>query len=231
MPDNKVLEDNIAKLNARIQKAAQKNSRSPEEITLLAVGKTSSAKEIRQVFTAGLADIGENYLQEAVQKQELLQDLPICWHFIGPIQSNKTATIASRFDWVHSIDRYKIGRRLSEQRPGELPPLKCCIQVNINGEASKSGVSIEALPELVEQISALPNIQMRGLMAIPKSTPDPQQQRRQFRLLADALKGLQNRWPDLDTLSMGMSSDMDSAIAEGATIVRIGTALFGPRKG
>ncbi len=223
------LNTNIAKLNTRIREAAQKNCRSEAEITLLAVAKTRSAEDIRQAFAGGLSHIGENYLQEAIDKQQELQDLPLSWHFIGPIQSNKTATIAARFDWVHSVDRFKIARRLSEQRPQGMEPLQCCIQVNIEAEPTKSGVSLDQLPQLAEQITELPNIELRGLMAIPKSSQEPEQQRQSFRQLAEALKQLQGNWPTLDTLSMGMSADMDSAIAEGATILRIGTALFGPR--
>lgn len=226
-----VLSTNIAKLNARIREASQNNCRSEGDITLLAVSKTRSAEDIRQAFSAGLSNIGENYLQEAVEKQDQLQDLPLIWHFIGPIQSNKTATIAARFDWIHSIDRLKIARRLSEQRPPGLKPLQCCIQVNIDAEQTKSGISLQQLPELAKQIAELDNIELRGLMAIPKSSSDPEQQRQKFRQLAEALKQLQGNWPALDTLSMGMSADMDSAIAEGATILRIGTALFGPRNG
>ena len=226
-----VLSTNIAKLNARIREASQNNCRSEGDITLLAVSKTRSAEDIRQAFSAGLSNIGENYLQEAVEKQDQLQDLPLIWHFIGPIQSNKTATIAARFDWIHSIDRLKIARRLSEQRPPGLKPLQCCIQVNIDAEQTKSGISLQQLPELAKQIAELDNIELRGLMAIPKSSSDPEQQRQKFRQLAEALKQLQGNWPALDTLSMGMSADMDSAITEGATILRIGTALFGPRNG
>tara|TARA_B110000444_G_C18777232_1_gene565574 strand:+ start:728 stop:1417 length:690 start_codon:yes stop_codon:yes gene_type:complete len=226
---NPLLNTNIAKLNARIREIAQKNSRSEKEITLLAVSKTRSALDIRQAFAGGLTHIGENYLQEAIEKQAELQDLPLSWHFIGPIQSNKTAAIAARFDWVHSIDRLKIARRLNDQRPKDLRPLQCCIQVNIGADQTKSGISLDKLPLLTDQIAELTNIELRGLMVIPKFSMEPEQQRKPFRQLADALTQLKEKWPALDTLSMGMSVDMDSAIAENTTILRIGTALFGPR--
>ena len=229
MTDNKALADNIAKLNDRIRASAAKNHRDVSEITLLAVSKTRSAAEICQVFNRGINNIGENYLQEAREKQEQLSDLPIYWHFIGPIQSNKTATIAAHFDWVHSIDRLKIARRLSEQRPTALPPLNCCIQVNIDREDSKSGVSPEELPKLALEIAQLPHLKLRGLMVIPKATDNIEEQHRAFAHLRQTLKQLQSNSPELDTLSMGMSGDMEVAIAEGATIVRIGTALFGSR--
>jgi pyridoxal phosphate enzyme (YggS family) len=224
------LAPNIARLGSKIREAADKNHRQQENIILLAVSKTRSADEIRHCFELGITEFGENYLQEAQEKQMLLSDLPICWHFIGPIQSNKTLTIAHSFDWVHSIDRLKIARRLSEQRPAELAPIQCCIQVNIGTEESKAGISLAQLPELAGQVALLPQLQLRGLMAIPRATNNTQHQHRQFAQLRTALEQLQLRLPDLDTLSMGMSADMESAIAEGSTIVRIGTALFGPRK-
>ncbi len=218
--------ENIAKVGARIREAAQASQRNFADIGLLAVSKTKPADSIREAHAAGLRDFGENYLQEALEKQTALSDLPLIWHFIGPIQSNKTRPIAEHFDWVHSVDRLKIAQRLSDQRPAHLAPLNICLQVNVSGEDSKSGCSPEELPELAQAIAALPNLKLRGLMAIPEPTDDIAAQHAAFarlRQLRDDL-GLQ-----LDTLSMGMSHDLEAAIAEGATWVRIGTALFGAR--
>lgn len=220
---------NIAKLRELIRAAEKKYHRAPGSVSLLAVSKTCPAESIRQAVAAGITDIGENYLQEALEKQDLLGDLAITWHFIGPIQSNKTRAIAAAFDWVHSIDRLKIARRLSDQRPPQLSPLNLCLQVNISGEASKSGFAPPELAAAAEQVAALPRIRLRGLMAIPQATEDPQQQREAFHRLAELLGSLQSAHPGLDTLSMGMSADMDAAIAEGSTLVRIGTAIFGRR--
>jgi hypothetical protein len=221
--------DNIAKVRARISAAAEKVDRDQQSILLLAVSKTRPAEMIRLAAAAGISDIGENYLQEALDKQAELQDLDVTWHFIGPIQSNKTRPIAEHFDWVHSVDRLKIARRLSEQRPSHLPPLNICLQVNISAEASKSGVSLDELPALAASVNALPNIQLRGLMAIPQACDNIDQQRQAFAQLRQALVNLQTDLPELDTLSMGMSGDLEAAIAEGATIVRIGTDIFGSR--
>ena len=218
--------ENIAKVGARIREAAQASQRNFADIGLLAVSKTKPAEAIREAHAAGLRDFGENYLQEALEKQAALSDLPLIWHFIGPIQSNKTRPIAEHFDWVHSVDRLKIAQRLSDQRPAHLAPLNICLQVNVSGEDSKSGCSPEELPELAQAIATLPNLKLRGLMAIPEPTDDIAAQHAAFarlRQLRDDL-GLQ-----LDTLSMGMSHDLEAAIAEGATWVRIGTALFGAR--
>jgi pyridoxal phosphate enzyme (YggS family) len=176
-----------------------------------------------------LTDFGENYLQEALQKMQALQDLPLVWHFVGPIQSNKTAAIAAHFDWVHSVDRLRVARRLSEQRPAHLPPLQLCLQVNISHEDSKSGVSLDELPQLVGTVLELPRLKLRGLMAIPAAGADSRQQQRAFRQMREALVQLRTLAPDIDTLSMGMSDDLEVAIMEGATLVRIGTAIFGPR--
>ncbi len=218
--------NNIAKVAARIREAAQAVARNPAEVHLLAVSKTQSAEAIRQASDAGLRDFGENYLQEALQKQTELAELPLTWHFIGPIQSNKTKQIAEHFDWVHSVDRLKIAQRLSDQRPESLPPLNICLQVNVSGEASKSGCEPQAVSELAHAIAALPRLRLRGLMAIPEPTEDPAEQRAAFA----RLRQLQNELDlGLDTISMGMSHDMEAAIAEGATWVRIGTALFGAR--
>ena len=218
--------NNIAKVAARIREAAQAAARNPDQVHLLAVSKTQPAEAIRQACQAGLHDFGENYLQEALEKQADLADLPLTWHFIGPIQSNKTKAIAEHFDWVHSVDRLKIAQRLSDQRPESLPPLNICLQVNVSGEASKSGCEPQDVPQLAHAIAALPRLRLRGLMAIPEPTDDPTEQRAAFARLRHLQAELQM---DLDTLSMGMSQDLEAAIAEGATWVRIGTALFGAR--
>ncbi len=218
--------ENIAKVRARIREAAQASGRESAEVGLLAVSKTKPAEAIREAFAAGVADFGENYLQEALAKQDLLGDLPLRWHFIGPIQSNKTRALAERFDWVHSVERLKIAERLSAQRPAHLPPLQICLQVNVSGEASKSGCAPDELPALAAAVARLPRLRVRGLMAIPEPSEDPAVQRAAFarlRRLRDALGA------GADTLSMGMSHDLEAAIAEGATWVRIGTALFGAR--
>lgn len=220
---------NIAKLTERIRIASQINRRSEGAVQLLAVSKTRPAEAIREAAAAGVTDVGENYLREALDKMQLLQDLDLRWHFIGPIQSNKTRPIAEHFDWVHSVDRAKIARRLAEQRPPSLPPLQVCLQVNISDESSKSGISPADLGPLAELVETLPGLELRGLMAIPAAADDPQQQRQAFAALRTALELLQADHPQLDTLSMGMSADLESAIAEGATIVRIGTDIFGPR--
>lgn len=218
--------ENIATVRQRISDAAHRFGRDPAQIGLLAVSKTKPAEQVREAHAAGLRDFGENYLQEALDKQQALADLALVWHFIGPIQSNKTRPIAEHFDWVHSVDRLKIAERLSAQRPAHLSPLNVCLQVNVSGEASKSGCTPEQLPELAQAVSRLPHLRLRGLMAIPEPVDDPLRQREPFarlRELCDSL-GL-----ELDTLSMGMSHDLEAAIAEGATWVRIGTALFGAR--
>lgn len=218
--------ENIAKVGARIREAAQASQRNLQDIGLLAVSKTKPADAVREAHAAGLRDFGENYLQEALEKQAALSDLPLIWHFIGPIQSNKTRPIAEHFDWVHSVDRLKIAQRLSDQRPAHLPALNICLQVNVSLEASKSGCSPEELPELARAISALPNLRLRGLMAIPEATDDIAAQHAAFARLRQLRDDLAL---NLDTLSMGMSHDLEAAIAEGATWVRIGTALFGAR--
>lgn len=225
--------DNLGSVTRLIQKATLQAGRKPNSVNLLAVSKTRSAEELREAVTAGQQSFGENYLQEALEKMDALSDLAdIDWHFIGPIQSNKTRQIASAFSWVHSVDRLKVAQRLSEQRGTGLQPLNICLQVNINNEPSKSGCQPEELPNLVSEISQLRGLSLRGLMAIP----DPEQAepalRASFRKLADTLKELKQDYPNagpLDTLSMGMSGDLGLAIAEGATWVRIGTAVFGHR--
>ena len=218
--------ENIAKVRARIREAAQASQRDSAAIGLLAVSKTKPAAAIREAFACGQRDFGENYLQEALGKQAELGDLDLIWHFIGPIQSNKTKALAEHFDWVHSVDRLKIAQRLSEQRPAHLPPLNICLQVNVSGEASKSGCTPEELLGLARVVTQLPHLKLRGLMTIPEPTDDPAAQRpplARLRQLRDEL-GL-----GLDCLSMGMSQDLEAAVAEGATWVRIGSALFGAR--
>ncbi|AMA47504.1 YggS family pyridoxal phosphate-dependent enzyme [Pseudomonas alabamensis] len=220
------LADNLSALATRIEHAATAAGRDPAEVRLLAVSKTKPAETVRQAYAAGVRDVGENYLQEALDKQQALTDLTLIWHFIGPIQSNKTRAIAEHFDWVHSVDRLKIAQRLSAQRPAHLPALNICLQVNVSGEDSKSGCSPDELAALATAVAALPGLHLRGLMAIPEPTDDRAAQEAAFarlRVLRDGL-GL-----DLDTLSMGMSHDLEAAIAQGATWVRIGTALFGAR--
>ena len=218
--------ENIAKVGVRIREAAQASQRDCATVGLLAVSKTKPAEAIRQAFAAGTRDFGENYLQEALEKQVELSNLPLTWHFIGPIQSNKTKPIAEHFAWVHSVDRLKIAQRLSDQRPAHLPALNICLQVNVSGEASKSGCNPDELPALAQAVTQLPNLCLRGLMTIPEPTDDPVEQRAAFARLRELQQDLNL---DLDTLAMGMSHDLEAAIAEGATWVRIGTALFGAR--
>ncbi|MDD2162142.1 YggS family pyridoxal phosphate-dependent enzyme [Pseudomonas sp. MIL19] len=218
--------ENIAKVGVRIREAAQASQRDCGSIGLLAVSKTKPAAAVREAFAAGAQDFGENYLQEALDKKAELYDLPLTWHFIGPIQSNKTKAIAEHFSWVHSVDRLKIAERLSAQRPAHLPALNICLQVNVSGEASKSGCHPDELPALAQAVTQLPNLRLRGLMTIPEPTDDPIEQRAAFARLRELQQGLNL---GLDTLSMGMSHDLEAAIAEGATWVRIGTALFGAR--
>jgi len=222
--------DNISQVAARIRSAEQAAQGAANSVQLLAVSKTKPAAAVREAYAAGVRDFGENYLQEALGKQRELTDLPLCWHFIGPIQSNKTRDIAQNFAWVHSVDRLKIAQRLSEQRPAELPALNICIQVNVSGEASKSGCTPADLPALAAAIKALPRLTLRGLMAIPEPTDNRAEQDAAFAAVRELNTSLQDSLNlPLDTLSMGMSHDLESAIAQGATWVRIGTALFGAR--
>jgi pyridoxal phosphate enzyme (YggS family) len=223
------LVDNISKLLERVRRMSQKSQFLNSDILVLAVSKTRPSEDIRGAFSAGLTHFGENYLQEALEKITALEDLPLIWHFIGPIQSNKTRLIAEHFDWVHSIDREKIARRLSEQRPERLPPLQVCLQVNISGEDSKAGVALDDLEALAHQVEGLPHLTLRGLMCIPAADLNEEQQKAAFKALRHALETLQTWAPDMDTLSMGMSADIDAAIVEGTTLLRIGTAIFGPR--
>jgi len=220
---------NLESVRQQLRSAAEQAGRDPQAVTLLAVSKTRPADDLRAAWVQGQRDFGENYLQESLEKIEALADLPLCWHFIGPIQSNKTRPIAENFHWVHSVDREKIGRRLAEQRPTELAPLNICLQVNISGEASKSGCLPEDLPALAAALDALPAISVRGLMAIPAASQDETEQRAVFARMQSLLNELQVQHPQMDTLSMGMSGDMAAAIAEGSTMVRIGTAIFGAR--
>jgi pyridoxal phosphate enzyme (YggS family) len=220
---------NLNRVREQIVKAASAYKRKPDSILLLAVSKKKPATDIRQAWELGQRDFGENYLQEALQKVEELKDLDITWHFIGAIQSNKTRNIAEAFDWAHCIDRAKIARRLSEQRPPDLGPLNVCIQVNIDHESSKAGIELAELPELANAIHQLPGIRLRGLMTIPAPQESFDLQRSAFAKLANALESLRQQGIDCDTLSMGMTQDMEAAIAEGSTLVRIGTAIFGER--
>lgn len=220
---------NISEVRQQIADCCAQYQRDTTEVTLLAVSKTKPAALLRAAYEAGQRDFGENYLQESLDKQQELKDLEICWHFIGPIQSNKTRAIAESFQWVHSVDRLKIARRLSEQRPANLPALNICLQVNISAEASKSGITLAELSELAREVAALPNLSLRGLMAIPAAAETLAEQRKPLAALREALEAIKAEHPQLDTLSMGMSGDLEAAIAEGSTMVRIGTAIFGAR--
>jgi hypothetical protein len=226
-PQNLTL--NVNHVRSRINEAAKAAGRDPASITLVAVTKSKAAESMRQAATAGVTDFGENYLQEAFGKMEALAGSPVRWHFIGALQSNKTRPVAERFDWVHSIDRWSVARRLSEQRPFHAPPLNACIQVALVPEPTKGGIEPGNLPELAEQMAALPRLKLRGLMCIPPPQPDVGSERALFARLRALLESLNARGLALDTLSMGMSADFESAIAEGATMVRIGTAIFGER--
>ena len=218
---------NLKKLRSQICQAEQSYNRKPGSVLLLAVSKTKSAMDIAEAYQAGQRHFGENYCQEALQKQQELGAYNITWHFIGPIQSNKTKALASHFDWVHSVDRIKTAKRLNDQRPKTLPPLNICLQVNISGENTKAGIQLSDLPKLCEQIAQLPMLRLRGVMAIPSPQDDFEQQRLPYKMLVTAVQNINN--PTLDTFSFGMTGDLMAAIAEGSTLVRIGTALFGTR--
>ncbi len=222
---------NIQQLHLRMAAACLAAQRPVRSVTLLSVSKTFSPDDVREAFAAGERRFGENYVQEALDKITALADLrdQIEWHLIGPLQSNKTRVVAEQFDWVHSVDRLKIAQRLSEQRPAGLPPLHLCLQVNVSGEQSKSGLPPEELPAVAAAVAALPRIRLRGLMAIPEPTADTAQQRAAHRALRELHDALNAQGLALDTLSMGMSADLEAAIAEGATLVRIGSAIFGTR--
>ncbi len=223
----------IEQVRQAIAAAAQAAGRDPESVSLIAVSKTFGPEAVIAAADAGQRAFGENYLQESLDKmlavKSLRPDLTLEWHFIGPIQSNKTRSVAEHFDWVHAVDREKIAKRLSEQRPGNLPPLQICLQVNVSGEDSKSGVSPADVIPLARAVSVLPRLCLRGLMAIPEPAEDPERQRAPFSLLRQLAQQLREAGIETDTLSMGMSADMTAAIAEGATMVRIGTAIFGKR--
>ena len=222
--------DNLQAVKARIAGAARAVGRDPGAVALLAVSKTHASALIEEAFRAGQRAFGENYVQEALDKMAALVLLPIEWHLVGPLQSNKTRAVAERFQWVHSIDRERIARRLSEQRPQGMPPLDVLLQVNVSGEASKSGVAPREAPPLAKAVAAMPRLRLRGLMAVPEPTGDERAQRARFREVRELFETLQRQGLALDTLSMGMSADMEAAIAEGSTLVRIGTAIFGERR-
>jgi pyridoxal phosphate enzyme (YggS family) len=214
----------------RIAAAARACGRDPREVRLLAVSKGQPATAVRAVHGLGQRSFGENYVQEALAKMDALGDLcDVEWHLIGPLQSNKAGDAAARFDWVHSVDREKIARRLAAARPPERPPLAVCVQVNISGEAAKSGVAPGDALALARVVAGLPRLALRGLMGIAEETADVDRQRAQFRVLADCAAACRAAGLPLDTLSMGMTADLESAVAEGATLVRLGTAVFGPR--
>ncbi|EGQ7650392.1 TPA: YggS family pyridoxal phosphate-dependent enzyme [Vibrio alginolyticus] len=227
------IQQNIEHITSQIRYDEQKCGRTPESVQLLAVSKTKPVEAILEAYQAGQTAFGENYVQEGVSKvQHFAEHYPdnrIEWHFIGPIQSNKSRLVAEHFDWVHTIDRTKIAQRLNDQRPSELKPLQVLIQVNTSGEASKSGVTEAEVFELAELISRLPNLTLRGLMSIPANVSDYESQLREFQKLATLKQTLKAQFPEIDTLSMGMSGDMTAAIEAGSTMVRIGTAIFGAR--
>lgn len=216
-------------VRARIAAAAAAAGRAPGDVALLAVSKAFAAGEVRAAYATGQCEFGENYVQEAMEKIAALSVLPLIWHFIGPIQSNKTRAIAEHFDWVHSVASEKIAQRLAQARPQELGPLDICLQVNVSGETSKSGVAPRDVRPLAEAVRSLPRLRLRGLMAVPEPSDDIELQRRRFRGLRLLLEQLNAAGFGLDILSMGMSQDLEPAIMEGATIVRVGTAIFGER--
>jgi len=221
---------NLQAVRDRVARAAARAGRQPGDVTLLAVSKTVPASYIEAAAHAGQKAFGESYAQEGVKKITILGQLALDWHFIGPVQSNKTRLIAEHFEWVHSVDRSRIATRLNDARPSDLEPLNVCIQVNVSGEGSKSGVEPGEERGLAEAIAALPRLRLRGLMAIPEPSPDPGLQRKRYALLRELRDGLAAAGHRVETLSMGMSDDLESAIAEGATIVRVGAAIFGARE-
>jgi len=223
---------NLAQVRDKISAAATRCGRASEEVTLLAVSKTKPASAIAEAIDAGQRMFGENYVQEGVEKIRHFREKGIAdlqWHFIGPLQSNKSRLVAEHFDWCHTVDRLRIASRLSEQRPAEMPPLNVLIQINISDENSKSGIALEALDQLADEVAALPGLKLRGLMAIPAPESDYDRQFAVARQMAVAFEALKTRFPTVDTLSLGMTDDMAAAIAAGSTIVRIGTAIFGAR--
>lgn len=220
---------NLAAVHARMEAAAERAGRDPAAVRLLAVSKTQPTEVLLEAWEAGQREFGENYLQEALPKIAALADRAASWHFIGGLQSNKTRAVAEHFGWVHTLDRESIARRLSDQRPAELPPLHVCLQVNVSSEGSKGGVAPERLPELADVVAGLPRLTLRGLMAIPAPAKDPEAQRAPFRELRELMERMNARGHRMDTLSMGMSDDLEAAIMEGATLIRVGTAIFGVR--
>jgi pyridoxal phosphate enzyme (YggS family) len=222
--------DNLQAVNERIAAAARAAGREPAAVALLAVSKTHAPALIEEAFGSGQRAFGENYVQEALDKMAALAHLAIEWHLVGPLQSNKTRAAAERFQWVHTLDREKIARRLSEQRPQAMPPLDVLVQVNVSGEASKSGVAPREAAALAKAVAALPRLRLRGLMTVPEATDDERLQRARFREVRELYESLRREGLALDTLSMGMTADMEAAIAEGSTMVRIGTAIFGERR-
>jgi pyridoxal phosphate enzyme (YggS family) len=225
------IEATLQQVRTRIASACISAGRPVQSVTLLAVSKTFDATVVRAAHAAGQRAFGENYVQEALQKMQALADLrsDMEWHLVGPLQANKTAAVAGAFDWVHTVDRLKIAERLSAQRPAGAPPLNVCVQVNVSGEASKAGVAPDELPALARAVAGLPNLTLRGLMAVPEPAPAFEAQRAPHRRLRALLQDLQRDGLALDTLSMGMSADLEAAVAEGATIVRVGSAIFGAR--
>jgi pyridoxal phosphate enzyme (YggS family) len=225
------IEVTLQQVRTRIATACLSAGRPVQSVTLLAVSKTFDATVVRAAHAAGQRAFGENYVQEALQKMQSLSDLrnDLEWHLVGPLQANKTAVVAAAFDWVHTIDRLKIAERLSAQRPAGAPPLNVCVQVNVSGEASKAGVAPGELPALARAVAGLPNLALRGLMAVPEPALAFEAQRAAHRRLRTLLQDMQRDGLALDTLSMGMSADLEAAVAEGATIVRVGSAIFGAR--
>ncbi|TAK41147.1 MAG: YggS family pyridoxal phosphate-dependent enzyme [Betaproteobacteria bacterium] len=220
---------NLQAVNARIARAAQAAGRDARAVRLLAVSKTHPAALVDEAYQAGQLAFGENYVQEALQKMDALARLPLEWHLVGPLQSNKTRLVAERFAWLHTLESDRIARRLSAQRPASLPPLEVLLQVNISGEATKSGIAPERAPALAQAVAALPRLRLRGLMAIPEPSPDGVVQRARFRAVRQLFEHLVREGLALDTLSLGMSDDLEAAVAEGSTLVRVGTAIFGAR--
>lgn len=225
--------DNLYSVSTRLQQACERAGRAASDVRLLAVSKTFDADAVRQAWQAGQRAFGENYVQEGVAKIEVLRAAGDCpgleWHCIGPLQSNKTRAVAEHFDWVHSVDRLRIAERLAAQRPARLPPLQVCLQVNVDGGANKSGVAPDELPALAQAVAALPGLRLRGLMCIPEPVPDFEGQRAVFLQARALFDGLRERGMDLDTLSMGMSDDLEAAVAAGSTMVRVGRGVFGSR--
>jgi PLP dependent protein len=220
---------NIERLSDRLRRLERQYERSAASVKLLAVSKRHPVQSIIAANKAGIVDFGENYLQEALDKIQHFSSMHLNWHFIGPIQSNKTKAIAENFQWVHSIDRFKIAQRLSDQREPSTAKLNVCVQIKLCDETNKSGVELSKAEALCDSVDALPNLKLRGLMAIPAAVPDLESQRRTFRVLAQEYARLKPRYAQFDTLSMGMSNDLEAAVAEGSTLIRVGTTIFGPR--